>query len=80
MPRTKQTARRCPVGGKAGKAPRKHLATKVARSSSAVKAVKAASVIKKPKRYRPGTVALRCRIMNIVNIVMFTFFDFNKHQ
>ena len=50
MARTKQTARKS-VGGKA---PRKQLATKAARKS-----VPAAGGVKKPHRYRPGTVALR---------------------
>ena len=51
MARTKQTARK----STGGKAPRKQLATKAARKSAP------ASVggIKKPHRYRPGTVALR---------------------
>jgi histone H3 len=48
MARTKQTARKGTVGGKA---PRKSIATKAARKS--------APVAKKPHRYRPGTVALR---------------------
>ena len=48
MARTKQTARK-PTGGKA---PRKQLATKAARRS-------APGGVKKPHRYRPGTVALR---------------------
>ena len=49
MARTKQTARK----STGGKAPRKQLATKAARKS-------APSVgVKKPHRYRPGTVALR---------------------
>ena len=46
----KQTARKCT----GGKAPRKQLATKVARKSAP-----ATGGIKKPHRYRPGTVALR---------------------
>lgn len=50
MARTKQTARKS--GG--GKAPRKQLATKSAR-----KAEPAMGGVKKPHRYRPGTVALR---------------------
>ena len=50
MARTKQTARRS-IGGKA---PRKHLATKQARHSAPN-----AGGVKKPHRYRPGTVALR---------------------
>eukprot|EP00002_Diphylleia_rotans_P015753 TRINITY_DN304_c0_g1_i6.p1 TRINITY_DN304_c0_g1~~TRINITY_DN304_c0_g1_i6.p1 ORF type:complete len:139 (+),score=31.19 TRINITY_DN304_c0_g1_i6:85-501(+) len=52
MARTKQTARK----STGGKAPRKQLATKAARKS----APSAASAgVKKPHRYRPGTVALR---------------------
>ena len=51
MARTKQTARKV-VGGKA---PRKQLATKAAVKKTAV----AGSTIKKPHRFRPGTVALR---------------------
>ena len=50
MARTKQTARKI-VGGKA---PRKQLATKAAKKTMAK-----ASTIKKPHRFRPGTVALR---------------------
>ena len=50
MARTKQTARKI-VGGKA---PRKQLATKVAR-----KTAPACATAKKPHRFRPGTVALR---------------------
>merc|ERR1711985_57994 len=50
MARTKQTARK----STGGKAPRKQLATKAARKSAP-----ATSGIKKPHRYRPGTVALR---------------------
>jgi hypothetical protein len=49
MARTKQTARR----SSEGKAPRKALATKAAR-----KALPSAGGIKKPHRYRPGTVAV----------------------
>ncbi len=49
MARTKQTAR-ISAGGKA---PRTHLATRAARSANAT------GGIKKPHRYRPGTVALR---------------------
>ena len=49
MARTKQTARKI-VGGKA---PRKQLATKAAVKKTAV------ATIKKPHRFRPGTVALR---------------------
>ena len=50
MARTKQTARK----STGGKAPRKRLATKVARRSAP-----ATGGIKKPHRYCPGTVALR---------------------
>ena len=49
MARTKQTARK----STGGKAPRKQLATKAARKSGPTGGVK------KPHRYRPGTVALR---------------------
>ena len=51
MARTKQTARK-PTGGKA---PRKQLATKAARKSAPA----ALGGVKQPRRYRPGTVALR---------------------
>lgn len=50
MARTKQTARQ----STGGKAPRKKLATKAAR-----KMADHPSGVKKPHRYRPGTVALR---------------------
>jgi histone H3 len=50
MARTKQTARKS-IGGKA---PRKQLQTKVAKKSAP-----STGGIKKPHRYRPGTVALR---------------------
>jgi histone H3 len=50
MARTKQTARK----STGGKAPRKQLATKAARKSAP-----ATGGIKKPHRFRPGTVALR---------------------
>jgi len=50
MARTKQTARK----NTGGKAPRKSLATKAARLSAPV-----AGGVRKPHRYRPGTVALR---------------------
>ena len=50
MARTKQTARK----STGGKAPRKQLASKAAR-----KAPDIAGGVKKPHRYRPGTVALR---------------------
>ena len=51
MARTKQTARKCT----GGKAPRKQLATKAARKSLPIAGVK----VRKPRRFRPGTVALR---------------------
>lgn len=51
MARTKQTARK----STGGKAPRKQIATKAARKS----APSTSAGIKKPHRYRPGTVALR---------------------
>ncbi|KAF2344209.1 Histone H2A/H2B/H3 [Trinorchestia longiramus] len=50
MARMKQTARK----STGGKAPRKQLATKAARKSAP-----ATGGVKKPHRYRPGTVALR---------------------
>ena len=50
MARTKQTARKVT----SGVAPRKALATKAARKSAP-----ATGGVKKPHRYRPGTVALR---------------------
>ncbi|XP_060756740.1 histone H3-like [Neoarius graeffei] len=50
MARTKQTARK----STGGKAPRKQLTTKAARKSAP-----ATGGMKKPHRYRPGTVALR---------------------
>merc|ERR1712232_1091079 len=51
MARTKQTARK----STGGKAPRKQLAAKAARKSTPA----SAGGVKKPHRYRPGTVALR---------------------
>ena len=50
MARTKQTARK----NTGAKAPRKHLANKAAR-----KTAPQVGGVKKPHRYRPGTVALR---------------------
>lgn len=50
MARTKQTARK----STGGKAPRKQLASKAARKSAPV-----SGGVKKPHRFRPGTVALR---------------------
>ena len=57
MARTKQTARKqaSPMGvSPAGKAPRKQVENKTARKSAPLM-----GGIKKPHRYRPGTVALR---------------------
>jgi histone H3 len=51
MARTKQTARKQTTGAKA---PRKQLGNKAARKSAPI-----SSGVKKPHRYRPGTVALR---------------------
>jgi len=51
MARTKQTARK----STGGKAPRKQLATKAARKT----ALPVTAGVKKPHRFRPGTVALR---------------------
>ena len=50
MARTKQTARK----STGGKAPRKHVASKAARKSAV-----SGGGVKKPHRFRPGTVALR---------------------
>eukprot|EP00697_Spironema_sp_BW2_P013882 gnl/Spiro4/4180_TR2093_c0_g1_i1.p2 gnl/Spiro4/4180_TR2093_c0_g1~~gnl/Spiro4/4180_TR2093_c0_g1_i1.p2 ORF type:complete len:140 (-),score=29.83 gnl/Spiro4/4180_TR2093_c0_g1_i1:88-507(-) len=53
MARTKQTARK----STGGKAPHKQLASKAARKSALPST--STSGVKKPHRYRPGTVALR---------------------
>ncbi|KAK0242787.1 histone H3 [Armillaria gallica] len=53
MARTKQTARK----STGGKAPRKQIAAKSAARKTSVSA--ATGGVKKPHRYRPGTVALR---------------------
>ena len=53
MARTKQTARK----STGGKAPRKQLSQKAARKSAAK--TPSAGGLKKPHRYKPGTVALR---------------------
>jgi len=50
MARTKQTARK----HTGAKAPRKHIAIKTAKKTAVV-----SGSIKKPHRFRPGTVALR---------------------
>jgi histone H3 len=56
MARTKQTARK----STGGKAPAKLLATKAAQHGRAVKkAAPGTGGVRKPHRYRPGTVALR---------------------
>ncbi len=52
MARTKQTARKQTTP--AGKAPRKQIGSKAARKSAPIQ-----GGVKKPHRYRPGTVALR---------------------
>jgi histone H3 len=52
MARTKQTARK----NTAGKAPRKHIASK---STARKTAAASTGGVKKPHRFRPGTVALR---------------------
>ena len=54
MARTKQTARKQASPAPAGKAPRKQMGNKAARKSAPT-----IGGIKKPHRYRPGTVALR---------------------
>ena len=53
MARTKQTARK----NTGGKAPRKQLASKAARKGAAHAAPSGG--VKRPHRFRPGTVALR---------------------
>ena len=50
MARTKQTARK----STGGKAPRKELATKASRKKTPIN-----GVMRRPHRFRPGTVALR---------------------
>ena len=55
MARTKQTARK----STGGKAPRKQLATKAARKINVPLSGPTSGGVKKPHRYRPGTVALR---------------------
>merc|ERR1719235_2046403 len=50
MARTKQTARKLPLG----KSPRKQISTKMSDNDT-----QTAGGVKKPHRYRPGTVALR---------------------
>lgn len=55
MARTKQTARK----NTGGKAPRKQLATKSARKTSSAAHAAPTGGVKRPHRFRPGTVALR---------------------
>jgi len=55
MARTKQTARK----STGGKAPRKQLATKAARKSAPT-----AGGVKKPHRYRPGTIVANVPVRN----------------
>lgn len=54
MARTKQTAKKNPHATHGGKAPRKHIAARSARKQEP-----STGGVKKPHRYRPGTVALR---------------------
>lgn len=54
MARTKQTARKTANHNSGGKAPRKQLSNKAAR-----KTAPNTGGVKKPHRYKPGTVALR---------------------
>jgi histone H3 len=61
MAHTKQTARK----STGGKAPRKQLATKAARKSAP-----ATGGVKKPHRYRPGTVALRRRYQKSTELLI----------
>ncbi len=58
MARTKQTARK----STGGKAPRKQLATKAARKSAP-----STGGVKKPHRYRPGTVLDHCFLFYLTN-------------
>ncbi|THU80857.1 histone H3 [Dendrothele bispora CBS 962.96] len=55
MARTKQTARK----STGGKAPRKQLAAKSSAARKTAVSLTAAGGVKKPHRFRPGTVALR---------------------
>lgn len=52
MARIKQTARKSTIGG--SKAPRNQITTKAARKTTINQ-----SLLKRPRRFRPGTVALR---------------------
>ena len=58
MARTKQTARKH-TGGKAARKQMPSVATKAVRHSKKLAAKRAGGGVKKPHRYRPGTVALR---------------------
>ena len=66
MARTKQTARK----STGAKAPRKQLASKAARKSAPL-----SGGVKKPHKFRPGTVALReiRRYQKTVNSIIFIF-------
>nr|GEZ96290.1 histone H3-like centromeric protein CSE4 [Tanacetum cinerariifolium] len=64
MARTKQTARK----STGGKAPRKQLATKAARKSAPT-----TGGVKKPHRYRPGTVALRACSNSFAMLIIFVY-------
>ena len=55
MARTKQTARK----STGGKAPRKHIASKAALPSKQIPTQPFHGGVKKPHRFKPGTVALR---------------------
>ncbi|KAG2375142.1 hypothetical protein C9374_010146 [Naegleria lovaniensis] len=57
MARTKTTARKSFYGTTGGKAPRKSIANKIAKKTSAKQP--STGGLKKPHRYKPGTVALR---------------------
>lgn len=69
MARTKQTARK----NTGAKAPRKQLANKAARKSTHAQP---SGGVKKPHRFRPGTVALR-EIRRFQKSVSFTILDFS---
>jgi histone H3 len=69
MARTKQTARK--NTGTGGKAPRKQLGNKAARKSAPI-----SGGVKKPHRYKPGTVALReiRKFQKSVSIIFIKFY------
>ncbi|KAK6922625.1 Histone H2A/H2B/H3 [Dillenia turbinata] len=70
MARTKQTARKSTDG----KAPRKQVATKAARKSAPT-----TGGVKKPHRYRPGTVALRWLLDAKCDVKAITDLRFQSH-